>query len=243
VRRHRPRRSERKPIHEPLSQRLAVSVTRLLQKVHPRLPRLTRIVLRRLYGFDPWHTSVFSERAYARGLVAYLNAKPPDERGSVVEIGCGLGDILRRARYATRVGLDRDQDVLRAAALLSRLGRQRGIQFATFDFPVSSLSGRYDVIVMVNWIHGVDPSTLVPQLQAYFATNLSERGEIIVDTVADPAYRHNHRIDELTKGLPCLVRRIGDFERGRTLHAIGRPPAHPPVRSTVPGSSSQLRPG
>lgn len=180
------------------------------------------MVLRKIYGFDNWHTSVFSERAYARRLVAHLNAKPSAERGSIVEIGCGLGDILRRTRYRTRLGLDRDPDVLRAAALLGRLGRQRGITFATFDFPVSTLSGTFDAIVMVNWIHEIDPSTLIPQLQMYFATNLSEHGEIIVDTVADPDYPHNHSIDALTEGLPCVVKRIGAFERGRTLYAIAR---------------------
>lgn len=215
---------------EPLSWRLSVWIARYSTVLHPRLPRVLRIALRKVYGFDEWHTSVLAERAYARRLITYLNGADSAQRGSLVEIGCGLGDILRRAHYRQRLGLDREEAALRAARFLARLGRQRGIQFERFEFPQSRLSGVYDAIVMVNWIHKIERHVLKRELDEYFMRNLAPGGEIIVDTVADPSYQVNHTIDALVAGLACTVHRIGDFEHGRTLYAIrsevsGRAPA------------------
>src|ERR1700757_3230744 len=91
-------------------------------KVGRTLHRWERTLLQRAYGFDRWHVGHAGE-AYAADIVRYLNAWPAADRGSVVEIGCGLGDILRHLACGNRLGLDRDPGALGAARLLSRFQR------------------------------------------------------------------------------------------------------------------------
>ena len=67
-------------------------------RVGRTLQRLERNLLQRLYGFDRWHVGHGGER-YAADIVSRLNGRPEADRESVVEIGCGLGDILRRLRF------------------------------------------------------------------------------------------------------------------------------------------------
>jgi hypothetical protein len=181
--------------------------------------RLLRKLLARIYGFDQWHVSSYLDRPYAHAIVGYVNSRPAAGRESLVEIGCGLGDIVRRARYAQRTGLDRDPRLFRPAQLLATLRAQRGIDFARFEFP-GPLQGRHDVIVLVNWIHNIEPDVLAGEIETYARQNLRGGGEIVVDTVADPAYRINHAIEQLTMRLACDVTRIGEFSRGREVWAI-----------------------
>ena len=47
---------------------------------------LDRHLLRRLYGFDPWHVNRLRDRPYALAVIAFLNGLPEPRRGSVVEI-------------------------------------------------------------------------------------------------------------------------------------------------------------
>src|SRR4051812_1817284 len=117
-----------------------------------RLQRWARAVLQRAYGFDRWHIGHAGE-AYARDIVRALNAWPAREREAVVDIGCGLGDIVRRLAFRERLGLDADEGVLGAARLLARFQRGASPRFGRFHFPQSELSGVYNAIIMVNWIH------------------------------------------------------------------------------------------
>jgi SAM-dependent methyltransferase len=196
-------------------------VRRFTRKLRPRKVRtLGRVALAKAYGFSLWHRSLLSERPYAQRLLAHLNARDAESRGAFVEIGCGLGDIIRHARYDYRLGLDRDPNILRAARLLARLSRERRIDFREFVFPESQLDGQWDAIVMVNWIHMIEASVLRDGIARYFAANLRVGGELVVDTVRDPDYTFNHSIEELTRGLRCSVTKLGEFERGRELYTI-----------------------
>ncbi|HEV2592680.1 MAG TPA: class I SAM-dependent methyltransferase [Gaiellaceae bacterium] len=131
---------------------------RIAARISPDLPRLPRIGLAKVFGFDRWHTSVIWEREYAQAVVRHLNARTREGRRSAVEIGCGLGDIVRRLRYERRLGLDIDTHVLRAARLLG--ATQKALRFEQFQFPATPLDGMFDVIIMVNWIHHVEPDRL-----------------------------------------------------------------------------------
>src|SRR4051812_19976031 len=94
-----------------------------------------RHALRRLYGFDAWHVAPFARRPYAVGLVAKLREYRYGSGHIAVEIGCGLGDILRRVPYTERIGLDAETEVVRAATFLSRWIYRDGCRFDTYSFP------------------------------------------------------------------------------------------------------------
>lgn len=184
-----------------------------MSKVHRFAVRWERSLLQRIYGFDRWHVGHAGE-AYGKDIVRTLNAWPAARRHAVVEIGCGLGDILRRLRFAERVGLDIDQGALRAARLLSRVGRGAVPRFEPFDFPRTPLVGVYNAIVMVNWIHQVDQETLARAVHTYAAAHLLPGGAVVLDTVDDPAYDYNHDVRALAWP-GASVGQIGRYARGR----------------------------
>ena len=187
-------------------------------KVVRTLHRWERTLLRRAYGFDGWHVGHAGE-AYAADVVRYLNAWPAGSREAVAEIGCGLGDMLRHLEFRERVGLDRDPGVLRAAALLARFQWGAPPRFDAFDFPRTELVGVYNAIIMVNWIHQVDPDTLSRTVHQYAATHLRAGGGIVLDTVDDPAYQYRHDIHALAPA-GSAIEHVGEYARGRHVWVV-----------------------
>lgn len=177
-----------------------------------------RLPLYWIFGFDRWHLFTLTERSYAKDIIAYCNKR--DVRNSLVEIGCGLGDMLRNVKFARCLGLDNDKNVLAAAALLNKLYFKRNIRLDIFHFPQSSLEGNYDVIIMANWIHHITPLVLKNKIEEYFSLSLLNDGAIIIDTVQDPEYEFNHNISFLTSGVNGEIVKIGNYERHREVWAI-----------------------
>jgi SAM-dependent methyltransferase len=183
--------------------------------------RIERRLLQRVYGFDAWHVGHAGE-PYGRDIVRALNARPSASRGSAVEIGCGLGDILRRLTFARRLGLDRDRAALEAARFLATLQWSRDLRFAPFEFPSDHLDGRWDAIVMVNWIHAVEPARLTDAVAGYFERHLEPGGWLVLDTVPDPAYTYNHDVHALAPPASA-INRLGTYSRGREVWALSKP--------------------
>jgi len=180
--------------------------------------KLQRIFLRYIFKFDNWHVFTLAEKKYAKDIIVYCNGRRV--RGSFAEIGCGLGDIVRHVRYHERVGYDMDERALKAARFLNILSGGGKVRFSVFTFPDSSIRGTYDVVVLVNWIHLIEPSVLKSAIATYFNTALNEGGVIIIDTVQDPEYKFNHNIGFLTDGIKARVNKLGDYERQRQIWLI-----------------------
>lgn len=187
-------------------------------RVGRTVQRLERRLLRRIYGFDRWHVG-HADEPYAADIVGYLNGLPDRDRQSVAEIGCGLGDILRHLRFRTRLGLDRDPRVLAAARLLARFQRGAPPRFEVFEFPRARLTGVYNVIIMVNWIHQVDSEQLRTEVHSYFARHLRPGGRVVLDTVDDPAYMYNHDIHALAPP-GAVIDHLGQHPRGRHVWVV-----------------------
>jgi SAM-dependent methyltransferase len=174
-----------------------------------------RRLLRGVFRFDEWHIAPYNARPYAKLVVDELNTLPL--RSSVVEIGCGLGDILRRLRFSQKRGLDQDSHVLNAAAFLTRISNPGGGKtvFKTATFPDQHLVGNFDAIVLVNWIHHLAPEVLKASLERLVAVNLNFGGVLVFDVVANESYRYNHDWKYLTGELDCRTRLVGPLEYGR----------------------------
>jgi SAM-dependent methyltransferase len=191
------------------------------------LGRIPKCILMGIYRFNAWHISAYKSRPYAQAIVQYLNTQP--SRGAALEIGCGLGDILRRIRYSQKLGLDSEQEVLNAAAFISKFFNVGGpIQFQKFNFLEHELTGQYDVVVLVNWVHLIDPKILREKIEHIFAHHLTDTGQLIMDLLDNKTYRFNHNCEELTQNLSATITLIGTFELGRSVVAIHKLPAPSP---------------
>lgn len=178
--------------------------------------------LRWVFRFDRWHLVTFYERPYAIDIVKYANER--SSRSSALEIGSGLGDILRRLDYASKVALDNDKKVLSALVFITRLqnfGVNR-VKVAVFDFLAEKAIGSYDVIIMCNWIHNISPLVLKEKVDSLVQSNLKIGGELVFDVVDNESYQFNHSVESLQRDLPVKVKVLGRYEYGRQVLSFTR---------------------
>lgn len=197
-----------------------IKMDKLILSLRIRIHLVIRKVLKKIFSFDNWHISPLLSRKYAQDLILFLNRF--ENKESYLEVGCGLGDIIRNVRrnFKKRLGLDIENEVLCAARFLSLLSFQRNITYKRFAFPIDQIEGKFDVIVLVNWIHNIEPDILKSKITEYFRNNLQENGLIIIDTVQHEGYKYNHKVDFLTENILCDVIRIGLYENNRETWAI-----------------------
>jgi 2-polyprenyl-3-methyl-5-hydroxy-6-metoxy-1,4-benzoquinol methylase len=183
---------------------------------------IPRRLLRFYFGFDKWHISPLASRKYARGIIDYLNQAPKQNQLACLEIGCGLGDILRRVHFSKKYGLDVDRKVLNALRFVNRITFSKNLFVKQASFPEEKVTGAYDAIILVNWIHHLPSNLLKENVEELFGSNLHNHGLIILDTVQDSGYKYNHDIHFLTANLNCILERIGAYERQREVWAVKR---------------------
>lgn len=167
----------------------AVQLARVLATLQCRAARLWLHCLRFVFGFHSWHANApYACRPYKRKVVELVDSLRPV---TVVEVGCGLGDILSHVSAAKRFGIDPDPNVIRAARFLHPRGA-RWIHGDAFSIEEAVPGNEeIDCIVMVNWIHSLSPE----QLAALLSPLLPKIKYLILDAI-DPAgpksYRFKH---------------------------------------------------
>ena len=174
---------------------VALYQTGAWRAVRCRVDRLWLGALRHFLQFDSWHASApYSCRPYKKVVVDLVNSLRPD---TVVEVGCGIGDILSRVRARERFGFDIDSAVIRAARFLHP-GRVRWISGGAASIEQNIPPGqRIDCLIMVNWIHNLSPE----QLAACVLPILPRVGHVLVDSIdcdAPSSYRFRHDFEFLS---------------------------------------------
>jgi SAM-dependent methyltransferase len=187
------------------------------------LKKLRYRLLARRHGFDAWHAkSPYECRGYKREVVQLAEGLRPQ---AVVEIGCGLGEILSRVSDCRRFGFDIDARVVPAARELHGAGcRFECAGLADVD-KVQRAVGDIgaDLLVMVNWPHALPWSELAAQVRRLaLAVSLKH---LIIDTIAPgtPGYAHHHSAAELRELGPVL-KSLSSIDGVRTLHVVALNP-------------------
>jgi hypothetical protein len=139
--------------------------------------------LHRKFKFDPWHCEgTWHCRPYQRIAVKIVNKITPR---TVVEVGCGLGEIISRVNAPKRAGYDLEEAVINAARYL------RG---SKVDFQVGSGSAvkepKIDVLIALNWIHNLSPEEMREFLEPFY--NRAAYFLLEGITPGQPGYRFHH---------------------------------------------------
>jgi SAM-dependent methyltransferase len=173
----------------------------LLAVLRCRFDRFWLAGLRRVFQFDAWHASApYSCRPYKGKVVELANSLHPR---TVVEVGCGLGEILSRVSAAQRFGFDSDERVIRAARFLHRGGAQWIHGDAACVGRVIPADRSIDCMIMVNWIHNMSAE----QLSAVLLPLLRRIHYLILDAIdidGAESYRYKHDF----RFLAGLTRRV-----------------------------------
>ena len=161
--------------------------------------KIFRVILMLFFRFDWWHTSPLDNRQYACDVIIALEKHA--ERGAVLELGCGLGDIIGKIKYKEKYFLDVSSSVLRAAKFLQQFSFKRTLNFyEVFDFVTDTLDEkiRLDAIILVNWIHAYESQVLREKLSKLIKANLKNGGLVVFDVIENnPSYKFNHSISDL----------------------------------------------
>lgn len=179
-----------------------------------RLQRAYRLFLCLLLGIERWHASSEERHPYRKEILRRLQSQKPD---ALLEIGCGLGDILCRVMARQRLGGDVSTRVLWAARLSHPwhwLVNGANFRKMSLGDPVQ---GSFDSVVCVNFIHLIAPADLRTHLSTLVRDNLAPGGLLVFDVVRNPQYRFNHDSVYLLEGLDLQVEVMGGFEFGRSL--------------------------
>jgi len=163
------------------------------------LRKLIRIIVVLIFRVDRWHTSLLDHRDYAQDVILELNKCV--DRQSILEIGCGLGDIVGNVNYRRKYFFDISINVLRAAKALQYIScRKSENVYKVFDLlrDVVDSQLKLDAIVIVNFMHGFSSKDLFPKLEKLVKVNLKSDGVLVFDIIeSNPAYKHNHSISDL----------------------------------------------
>ena len=84
---------------------------------------------------------------------------------TIVEIGCGRGDIIGNLRYVDKVGFDINEEVIRAAKIF-----HTNTTFYVGSFPDVHI-GEIEAIIMVNFIHEISPEKLKKLIEKMIENN------------------------------------------------------------------------
>ena len=174
--------------------------------------------LQKQFGFHPWHVqSPYLRRSYKARVVKLVNDQQPE---TVVEIGCGLGEIVARTGARHRFGFDRDLAAVTAAAV----PHGRHTSFHQGELQQSEEIARVvarpiDVLVAVNWPHMLSMDDIAQALK-----DLVHRvhvSTLVIDTIRPErsGYEHYHSLADVSRLGTVLSSRCGG-DGIRDLHVI-----------------------
>lgn len=145
--------------------------------------------LSKKYGFDKWHIAPYQTRQYAWDIVQMINADPETYQSlTVVEIGCGLGDIIRNINVKNKYGIDLSKEVIEAA---KELDKNNTVSWSAGSFEdAAKFDDNIDLLITVNFMHEIEPEVL----KGLYDSILSDKKVkyIIADSAKGYQYKYWH---------------------------------------------------
>ncbi|MBF0274883.1 MAG: class I SAM-dependent methyltransferase [Nitrospinae bacterium] len=159
-----------------------------------------------LFRLERWHSiAPYECRAYKKLVVGIVNELQPH---TVVEIGCGLGEIISRVNAAGKHGFDREENVIKVAKMLCSI--ENNFHVGSFDEVKSLKEKIIDVLIMVNWLHDLDGSHIRGEIEEIL--KVKEIKYIIVDEVHTfrEGYRYHHDFEQCFHGIAEKIKDVDD---------------------------------
>ena len=102
------------------------------------------------YGLHPWLKSPYELRLYAQMAAESVNELAGID--CVVEVGCGLGEIIRHINVPKKYGYDIDSHVIEVAKAITP--RESNIEYFVGELRDVDVSNA-DVLLTIGWMHAV----------------------------------------------------------------------------------------
>lgn len=169
--------------------------------------------MQKIYGFETWHLSPYEWREYLQKTASYINMHNAKK---VVDIGCGLGDLLRHINADIKIGIDIHEEVITAARALN----DKVITYRVGSF--NDITGEKDIDYMItlNFTHGGTEKVWNELYHAVARKN--DIRHFIVDTVPENGPSHFLNFSEILPKSYKMIERMGPFLGGRHIEVWGK---------------------
>ncbi len=179
--------------------------------------RLKYTKLQKEYGFDTWHLSPYELRKYAQAVVKYVNTHR-ESHDEVVDIGCGLGEVIRNIKTDNRYGYDLSKEVIECAKTLDKTGT---IKWGVGSFDEFGSGRKVEYYITLGFMHGSTEDTWVEPYTKVAKDN--DIRKFVVDVVRGGL--DGAKELDFTKILPAeyhLVDTLGPFLGERYIEIYGK---------------------
>jgi hypothetical protein len=145
--------------------------------------RLYFFLLFLIFKFDKWHfRATYYCSPYKKSAVDIIN-KNISNSDIVVEVGCGIGEIISRINCRTRIGIDRCANVINAAKFYNR---KENIKFISGSF--NSIDTNFDHILLLNFTHEISENKLIGILKIMILKHNPKT--IFIDSYHNNYFKH-----------------------------------------------------
>jgi 2-polyprenyl-3-methyl-5-hydroxy-6-metoxy-1,4-benzoquinol methylase len=145
--------------------------------------RLYFFLLFLIFKFNKWHfRSTYYCSPYKKNVVDIINRNISNS-DILVEVGCGIGEIIRRINCKTRIGIDRSKKVINAAKFYNR---KEDIEFISGSF--NSINSTFDHILLLNFTHEIPKKKLIKILKKIIAKHNPKT--IFIDSYHNNYFKH-----------------------------------------------------
>lgn len=158
-------------------------------------------ILYYIFHFDKWHLYKFEDKKYVEDIIKFVNSDHSIH--TVVEIGCGLGDIVGNIRCKNRLGIDISKQAIKAAKILFPSAK---FAAGTFD---KVKNKKIDCLITVNFMHEISPEILQKYYKDFCHYNKVKY--IIFDSVVSKRYEYNHKAEEILGQDWKLIKKLGRY--------------------------------
>jgi SAM-dependent methyltransferase len=173
------------------------------------LKRIYFIFLVKKYKIEKWHISPLESRIYAIEIVNLINNVAKNENWScVVEIGCGIGEIIRNLNIEKKIAYDLDENVIKVARLLDK---KNSVSFNKGSFKnVDQFF--FNCLITVNFIHMIESEELKLLYKELLSNSIVEN--VLVDSVGN-SYKYQHNFDLILPSSYEKKLSLGPFKSDR----------------------------
>ena len=142
-------------------------------------------------------------------VVETANAIPSN---TVVEVGCGLGEIIYRINAPKKFGIDNNANVIKAASFLH--GSKVEFRVGSLDAVLQVGEPVVDILIMVNWLHDVDSKQITGWMRGLLESKRVRF--ILVDEIHHDrvGYRYKHNFEDYFSGAAKKIKEIHDGGEG-----------------------------
>lgn len=167
-------------------------------------------ILQLIYGFDRWHVVCGYHRVeYKKALIEKINSK---EYEVVLEVGCGLADILTRLKAPRKIGIDIDHKVIRAANFIHpKLYLVVGNFIEDCELIIASMDYvKLDAVIFANWVHSIPFDQFIKIIN--ILKNDNKYLDIYIDIIEVHAreYKYHHKNKLISKFPHCSIYKLDD---------------------------------